>query len=222
MSTKFFQKLVDKTDESRKAFESHHRIVEACAQGMDRERYLRFLRELYALVWHFNPVSAAAAARLPANLRFLQAFLYSHMAEEEGHDEWVLGDVAAIGGDVEDVRRSLTASAPATQSFIAFNYWNAERSPASVLGMLFVLEVLASVYGEPVAEAQRERLFLNGDAGVSFLASHASKDAEHMADLRTVLDQLDDQAAQDAIVNSVRVNYENLTRVVEAVYADAA
>lgn len=222
MSTKFFQQLVDLTDEARKAFEGHARVVEACAQGMDRETYLRFLRELYGLVWHFNPVSAAAAARLPSHLRYLQAFLYTHMAEEEGHDEWVLGDVAALGGDVADVRMSLDASSPAVQTFIAFNYFAAERTPAAVFGMLFVLEVLASVYGEPLAEAQRELLFLNGDAGVSFLASHASADAEHMRDLRVVLDQLDDKASQAAIVNSVKVNYQNLTRVVEAVYANAA
>ena len=222
MSTRFFQQLVDRTDHARKAFERHPRVVEACASGMERGRYLRFLRELYTLVWHFNPISAAAAVRLPASLRYLQAYLYEHMHEEEGHDAWVLGDVAAIGGNVEAVRASLDAGSPAVQSFIAFNYWMAERKPAGVLGMLFVLEILASVYGEPVAEAQRERLFLHGDAGVSFLASHASKDAEHMEDLRVVLDRLDDEDAQAAIVNSVRVNYANLTHVMEAVYADAA
>lgn len=220
--SQFFRQLVDQTDDARKAFERHARVVEACAQGMDRERYLAFLRELYALVWHFNPVSAAAAAKLPPKLRFVQAYLYEHMHEEEGHDEWVLGDVAAIGGDVEEVRGSLDDCSPATQAFIGFNYWLAERKPVGVLGMLYVLEVLASVYGEPLAEAQRERLFLQGDAGVSFLASHASKDAEHMQDLKVVLDQLDDEAAQTEVVNSVRVNFKALARVVEAVYDDAA
>lgn len=219
--TKFFQKLVEQTDEARKAFERHERVVEACAQGMDRERYLVFLRELYSMVWNFNPISAAAAARLPADLRFVQAFLYQHMAEEEGHDEWVLGDVAAIGGDVDAVRGSLNASAAATQAFVGFNYWQAESQPSAALGMLYALEMLASVYGEPLAEAQRERLFLDGDAGVSFLASHASADATHMEDLRVVLDQLEDEDAQAAIVNSVRVNYANLTRVMEAIYEDA-
>ena len=81
---------------------------------------------------------------------------------------------------------------------------------------------MASVYGEPLAEAQRERLFLQGDAGVSFLASHASKDAEHMQDLKVVLDQLDDEAAQTEIVNSVRVNFKSLAHIVEAVYGDGA
>ena len=222
MSAKFFQKVVDQTDEARKEFERHARVVEACADGMDRERYLAFLRELYVIVWHFNPVSAAAAARLPPKLRFVQAYLYEHMHEEEGHDEWVLCDVAAIGGDVEEVRGRLDYSARATQAFVGFNGWLAERRPIGVLGMLYVLEVMASVYGEPLAEAQRERLFLQGDAGVSFLASHASKDDEHMQDLRVVLVQIDDEAAQTEVVNSVRVNFKALARVVEAVYDDAA
>ena len=50
MSSKFFQQLVDQTDEARKAFERHARVVEACAEGMDRERYLAFLRDRKSVV----------------------------------------------------------------------------------------------------------------------------------------------------------------------------
>ena len=214
----FFNDLVHKTDSARKHFESNPHVMAAAADGMPKERYLRFLAELYAIVWHFNPLSAAAAARLPPELRHVQQYLYQHMQEEAGHDEWVLNDVRALGGDTEAVMKSRPL--PHTQALVGFNYWTTEHEhPASALGMLYVLEVVASVYGEQLSDALKDSLFLDGEAGVSFLSSHAVADAKHMEDLRLVLDPISDEEAQRAIVNSVIVNYHHLTRVMESVYA---
>ena len=60
----FFADLVSRTDEDRRAFETHPKLVDAVAHGMGVERYRALLLELYHVVWHFNPVCAAAAARL--------------------------------------------------------------------------------------------------------------------------------------------------------------
>ena len=100
-------------------------------------------------------------------------------------------------------------------------WWKLTRTDSttacSALGMLYALEVIASVYGGPFASAIRESLLLDGDRGVSFIGSHASLDARHMAELRKVLNTLDDRAAQAAVVESVRVNFHHFTRIVEAV-----
>ena len=53
--------------------------------------------------------------------------------------------------------------------------------------------------------------------GVTFIASHASLDAQHMAELRQVLNQDTDGAAGQAVVESTHVNFHHLTRIVEAV-----
>lgn len=212
----FFADLVTRTDDDRRAFETHPVVIDAVAHGMPLERYRKLLLELYHVVWHFNPVSAAAASRIDDTLQSVRHFLYEHMHEESGHEEWVLNDLEAIGVPRCDAR----AHAPSvhTLALNGYNYWAADRRhPASALGMLYTLEVIASVYGAPFASAIRESLLLDGSAGVSFIDSHASLDAQHMAELRTVLNQVKDAAAQAAIVESVRVNFHHFTRIIEAV-----
>jgi pyrroloquinoline quinone (PQQ) biosynthesis protein C len=216
----FFADLVMQTDEDRRAFENHPVLMDAVANGMTVERYSKLLMELYHVVWHFNPVCAAAASRMgdPAHetLQPLRHFLYEHMQEEAGHETWVLNDLDALGvtnADAKDYTPSVHALALA-----GYNYWSAERRhPCSALGMLYALEVISSVYGGPFASAIRESLLLDGDHGVTFIASHASLDAQHMAELRQVLNQVTDGAAGQAVVESTRVNFHHLTRIVEAV-----
>ena len=214
-----FVELVTRTDEDRRAFETHPVVVDAVAQGMSVERYRALLLELYHVVWQFNPVCAAAASRMgtPGDdaLQPIRHFLYEHMHEEKGHEDWVLNDLVAVGVPVAVAR----AHAPTvhTLSLNGYNYWAADRRhPASVLDMLYALEVIASVYGGPFASAIRESLLLDGDHGVSFIASHASMDAQHMAELRLILNQLQGEAALEAVVESVRVNFHHFTRIIES------
>ena len=61
----FFGDLVVRTDEARRDFETHPVVLDAVANGMTVERYRKLLLELYHVVWHFNPVCAAAASRMP-------------------------------------------------------------------------------------------------------------------------------------------------------------
>jgi pyrroloquinoline quinone (PQQ) biosynthesis protein C len=212
----FFADLVVRTDEARRAFETHPVVLDAVANGMPVERYRRFLLELYHVVWHFNPVCAAAASRIPDTHRQIRYHLYEHMHEESGHEEWVLNDLEAVGVSPEATR----AHAPEvhTLALSGYNYWAAERRhPCSVLGMIYALEVIASVYGGPFSSAIRESLFLQDDRGVSFVSSHATMDAEHMAELRVVLNTLQDDEARNAVVESTTVNFHHFTRIFEAV-----
>ena len=79
--------------------------------------------------------------------------------------------------------------------------------------MVYALEVIASVYGGPIASAITESLLLEGDRGISFISSHATMDAEHMAELRMILNTVDDDEAKEAIVESTLFNFEHFTRV---------
>jgi pyrroloquinoline quinone (PQQ) biosynthesis protein C len=212
----FFAELVTRTDEDRRGFETHPVVVDAVARGMTVERYRALLLELYHVVWHFNPVCAAAASRMNDSAQPIRHFLYEHMHEEAGHETWVLNDLQAIGVAPEVSR----AHAPSvhTLALNGYNYWAADRRhPCSVLGMLYTLEVIASVYGGPFASAIRESLLLEGDQGVSFIDSHATMDAQHMAELRKILNQLPDAAALDAVIEAARVNFHHFTRIIEAI-----
>jgi pyrroloquinoline quinone (PQQ) biosynthesis protein C len=216
----FFAELVTSTDEDRRGFETHPVVVAAVADGMSVERYRALLLELYHVVWHFNPVCAAAASRLGEASgdawQGIRHFLYEHMQEEMGHETWVMNDLEAVGVAPEATR----AHAPSayTLALNGYNHWAADRRhPCSVLGMLYALEVIASVYGGPFASAIRESLLLDGDRGVSFIDSHATMDAKHMAELRQVMNLVTEPAAQAAVLESVRVNFHHFTRIVEAV-----
>jgi len=212
----FFAELVTRTDEDRRGFETHPVVVAAVADGMTVERYRALLLELYHVVWHFNPVCAAAASRLDDTFSPVRYFLYEHMHEERGHEVWVQNDLEAVGVPPSDTHGH--SPGPYTLALNGYNYWAADRRhPCSALGMLYALEVIASVYGGPFASAIRESLLLDGDHGVSFIASHSTMDAQHMADLRKILNQVHDGAARAAIIESVGVNFHHFTRIIEAI-----
>jgi pyrroloquinoline quinone (PQQ) biosynthesis protein C len=210
----FFADLVVKTDESRRAFETHPTVLDAVAKGMSLPRYRTLLLELYHVVWHFNPVCAAAASRLQDEHRQVRYFLYEHMHEESGHEEWVRNDLKAVGVERDAVEAH--PASPHTRALVGYNYWAADRAhPASALGMLYTLEVIASVYGGPFTSAIKEALLLDGEAGVSFISSHATLDAQHMAELRRILNTLHDVPAQDSVVESALLNFHHFTRIIE-------
>jgi pyrroloquinoline quinone (PQQ) biosynthesis protein C len=213
--TSFFGDLVVRTDQARRDFETHPVVLDAVAHGMTVERYRALLLELYHVVWHFNPVCAAAASRMDDRHAGVRYFLYEHLHEESGHEVWVRDDLEAVGVAPSTVRAHRPGIA--TLSLNGYNYWSADRRhPCGALGMLYALEVIASVYGGSFAAAMREALLLDGDRGVSFIASHATMDAKHMADLRQILNTIDDTAAHDAVVEAATVNFHHFTRIVEA------
>lgn len=215
MSTFFFD-LVSRTDEARRAFETNPAIQEGVADGLPLERYRLLLQELYHVVWHFNPVCAAAASRLDDRHRAVRYYLYEHMHEEARHELMVAADLEAIGFPATDVS-GLSPSVHAA-SLVAYNYYAAERiHPCAALGMLYVLEVISSVYGGPFATAIRERLQLQGNRGVSFINSHAELDVQHMAELKKVINTVADADAQHHITQCALVNFHHITRLMEAV-----
>jgi hypothetical protein len=212
----FFADLVTRTDEARRDFETNAVVLDAVAHGMSIERYRKLLLELYHVVWHFNPVCAAAASRIPDAQRQVRYFLYEHMHEESGHEEWVMNDLEAVGVGHADTRGH--PASIHTLALNGYNYWSADRRhPCSVLGMMYALEVIASVYGGTFSSAIRESLLLEGDRGVSFISSHATMDAEHMIALRHVLNTITDDDARNAVVESTMVNFHHFTRMFEAV-----
>lgn len=212
----FFIDLVSKTDEARREFETNSRVLDIVANGLSLERYRALLLELYHVVWHFNPTCAAAACRITDKHRQVRYFLYDHMNEEKGHEEWVLNDLQVMGVGPE--RAKAYVPTLVMLGLNGYNYWSADRRhPCSVLGMLYALEVVASVYGGQMTAAISESLLLEGDRGISFISSHATLDAEHMADLRVVLNQIEDDDAKNAIVESTTFNFHQFGKVLELV-----
>jgi pyrroloquinoline quinone (PQQ) biosynthesis protein C len=209
----FFITLVELTDASRRELETIPKVHAMVHHGLTLPEYKAFLHDLYHIVWHFCPVMAAAAARCSDRFRGVRYELYERIQEEKGHEAWVLEDVEAVGCEVPSVKAS-PPSAP-VQAMIAFNYYGAERvHPCSVLGMLYMLEVVSSVYGGRVSDSISRKLGRDVDAGgFKFLSSHATMDLDHMAKLNRLVKTIDEPAAQEAIVNSTRVNFYQFGRM---------
>jgi hypothetical protein len=74
--------------------------------------------------------------------------------------------------------------------------------------MLYTLEVISSVYGGRVSDSIARALGRDVEAGgFGFLTSHAAMDMDHMAKLNRLVNTISDPGAQQAIVNSTRVNF---------------
>ena len=203
----FFISLVETTDASRREVESVPRVHSMIHHGLSLREYRAMLHDLYHIVWHFCPVMSAAASRCDDRHREVRMELYERIQEEKGHEAWVLEDLQSLGGDVDLLRR--VPPSPPVQAMIAFNYFGAERGhPCSVLGMLYMLEVVSSVYGGRVAESIARALNREVDqGGFRFLSSHATMDVDHMAKLNRLIRTISDPEAQTAIANSARVNF---------------
>ena len=206
-SSSFFVTLLELTDASRLEFETIPGVHHMVHHGLGLEEYQAFLHDLYHVVWHFCPTMAAAATHCGDDFRDVRYELYERIQEEKGHETWVLEDIEAMGGDA----RGAAASAPSTpvQAMIGYNYYAAERvHPCSVLGMLYVLEMLSSVYGGRAADSIANALGRAASGGgFKFLSSHASMDLDHMAKLNRLVKMITDPEAQAAIVASTRVNF---------------
>jgi pyrroloquinoline quinone (PQQ) biosynthesis protein C len=73
--------------------------------------------------------------------------------------------------------------------------------------MLYVLEIISSVYGGQVASSIANGLGKPLPDGFSFLESHASMDLDHMAKLRELLQTIDDAAVQEHVIHSIHMNF---------------
>jgi pyrroloquinoline quinone (PQQ) biosynthesis protein C len=203
----FFITLVEMTDAARRGLEEIPTMHAMIHHGLTLTQYKAFLHDLYYIVWHFCPIMAAAAARCDDGHQHVRYELYDRIHEEKGHETWVLDDIEAIGGDVSRV----TANPPSApvQAMVAFNYHAAERvHPCSVLGMLYMLEVVSSVYAGRVSDSIARAIGRDVEqGGFKFLSSHATMDVDHLASLNKLIKTIDQPAAQTSIINSTRVNF---------------
>ena len=204
-SPSFFITLVEMTDAARRGLEEIPKMHEMIHHGLKLAEYRAFLHDLYHRL-AFLPDRqrpARSATSLPGSaLRALRA----HRGRK-GHETWVLDDIEAMGGDVASIKAS-PPSAP-VQAMIAFNYHGAERvHPCSVLGMLYMLEVVSSVYAGRTSESIARAIGRDVDAGgFKFLSSHATMDVDHLAKLNLLVKKVLEPAAQQSIINSTRVNF---------------
>ncbi|WP_428419682.1 TenA family transcriptional regulator [Methylibium sp.] len=183
-------------------------IIQGCLRGdVALDSYVAFLTQAYHHVRHTVPLLQACRDRvhaLPRQAWLIEA-LDEYIEEEQGHDEWILDDIAACGGDKEAVRRG--ASGHAAEVMVAYAYDTIARgNPLGFFGMVHVLEGTSVSLALLAADRIQANLQLP-DAAFSYLRSHGTLDQRHTAHFELLMDRLEDRADQDAIVHAARAFY---------------
>jgi pyrroloquinoline quinone (PQQ) biosynthesis protein C len=187
-----FQQLVQQTASARQGFIDLPLIKEVMREGASRELYLDFLSQAYHHVKCTAPLLALAASRGGPDDREYQAALFHYIDEERGHEEWILEDIEALGGDADSVRRSSPLFP--CKIMVGHAYYVADRvSPYALLGMVHVLEGMAVALASNAVRALRKTIPGSSDAGFKYLTTHSDLDIEHTKFFEKLIDEIDPQ-----------------------------
>jgi pyrroloquinoline quinone (PQQ) biosynthesis protein C len=185
-----FQRLVSETASARREFVELPLIQHVLANGAPKDLYLDFLGEAYHHVKHTAPLMALAVARCGTEDRRYQCALFDYIAEERGHDEWILEDIEALGGDAAAVRRS-TPRFPC-KVMVGHAYYLVDRiSPYGLLGMIHVLEGMAVALATKAVQAMSRTVATSGGAGFKYLTTHSDLDVGHTKLFERLIDDID-------------------------------
>lgn len=201
----FFLQLQERTAAERQALLGAP-IIQACLRGdVALDSYVAFLREAYHHVRHTVPLLRACRAALPPRHAWLQAPLDEYVAEEQGHDEWILDDLRACGADAQAVRAGRPGHA--AEVMVAYAYDTIARgNPLGFLGMVHVLEGTSVALALAAADRIQAALGLP-DAAFGYLRSHGTLDLEHTAHFGLLVDRIDDERDRADIVHAARAFY---------------
>ncbi len=201
----FFNELCNATEEERNRLLNIPRIQAAVTGDISLETYIAFLTEAYHHVKHTVPLLMACGSRLPQEPRWLRDSIIEYIDEEKGHEEWILNDINACGGDAEAVRHGQPAAE--TEMMVAYAYHTIERiNPAAFFGMVLVLEGTSIELATNVASAIQKNLNLP-DQAFSYLTSHGALDIEHMGFFEELMNKVEEQNTQQQIIHCARMMY---------------
>ena len=198
----FHTRLLEETHAARQGLLATPIIQGALHGRVSLPSYLAFLREAYHHVRHTVPLLQATKAALQGRNAWLRGPLDEYIGEEAGHDEWILDDITACGGEAETIRHGTPGHA--TEVMVAYAYDTIARvNPLGFFGMVHVLEGTSVSLALMAADAIQKPLALP-DAAFTYLRSHGTLDREHVAHFALLMDRVADPRDQDAIVHAAR------------------
>jgi pyrroloquinoline quinone (PQQ) biosynthesis protein C len=116
--------------------------------------------------------------------------LFEYINEERGHEEWILQDIEALGGESKCARQS--APQFPCKIMVGHAYYLVEHvSPYALLGMIHVLEGMAVALAANAVRAIRKTISTASDAGFKYLTTHSDLDVEHTKLFEKLIDEID-------------------------------
>jgi pyrroloquinoline quinone (PQQ) biosynthesis protein C len=211
--------MLNSSTRTERAFLQGAPVIQRALRGeVTRELYLAFLEQAWHHVRHTVPLLFGVGSRLQPRHAWLQRELVHYLEEEQGHDEWILADIAASGGDAARVR----ASRPAyeTDAMVAYAYDTVlRRNPVGFFGMVFVLEGTSAALALNAATSIQRALGLP-DRAFTYLRSHGVLDRQHVGNLESIVDRLDETLDLPDVITCARAMYRLYGGVFRSLVAD--
>lgn len=203
----FYDELVSGTRAERETFLSTPLIQRALAGSITRPLYLSYLSQAYHHVKHTCNLLALAASRCGPDDRRYQHALFEYIGEERGHEQWILDDIAALGGNAV----SVAAEHPGTacSAMVGYAYYAIEHlSPYAMLGMVHVLEGISVGLAQSAADSISAAIGQPVESGgFRYLISHGALDQDHVAFFAELVNGITEADARATIVETARIMY---------------
>ncbi|MCG3728680.1 TenA family transcriptional regulator [Vibrio cincinnatiensis] len=205
--TLFFEQLKHRTSAARQTMFTAPVIADIQQGKLSKERYIAFLTQAYHHVKHTVPLLMACGGRLSEEYEWVREAIAEYIDEEKGHQEWILNDIRACGGQVEAVRNNMGEGrvGQAIELMVAYLYYQIDRhNPLALFGMVWVLEGTSVGIGGQMAEKIQSTLNLPPSA-MTYLISHSVLDQDHLQFFKTLMDKITDEADQQAIIEAANM-----------------
>lgn len=198
----FYDQLMHETTAEREALYATPIIRDAARGAITRESYVAYLEQAYHHVKHTTPLLMACGARLPEEKEWVRAAIAEYIEEEAGHQEWILNDIEASGGDKEAARGSTPNAA--TEMMVAYAYdFVMRRNPIGFFGMVFVLEGTSTALATNIAETLMSAMGLKRSS-FSYLLSHGTLDLTHIEFFKSIVNRLESDEDKQAIIHMAK------------------
>lgn len=211
----FYNQLVKETESARQELYATPQLADGMQGNISRETYIAYLTEAYHHVSHTVPFLMTMGAKLPQTKKWLHKAIIEYQEEEVGHEEWILNDIEAAGGDKQAARNAVPNLE--TQLLIAYNYdYINRKNPVGFLGMVFMLESTSTQIANKGADAVKENLDLPQKA-FSYLYSHGELDISHMKFFEETVNKITDPDDQAAIIEVAQNTFRLFAGVLRAI-----
>ena len=201
----FYDILLQQTEQDRQQLFAVPVIQDALRGEIVTAQYIAFLTQAYHHVKHTVPLMMACGSRLGDEHGWLRSAVAEYIEEELGHEEWILSDIAAAGGDPAHARDSRPH--PSTELMVAYAYHQVDRhNPVGFFGMVHVLEGTSTALATQAAETIRATLGLPQEA-FSYLTSHGSLDLGHVDFFKGLVNRLERESDREAVLHCARMIY---------------
>ncbi|MEF1311823.1 iron-containing redox enzyme family protein [Vibrio mytili] len=215
--TLFFEQLKQQTSAAQHSMLTAPVIAEVQQGHISKPMYIAFLTQAYHHVKHTVPLLMACGGRLSAEYEWVRSAIAEYIEEEKGHQEWILNDIEACGGDADAVRHNQRdgRAGQAIELMVSYLYHNIDRhNPLALFGMVWVLEGTSVGIGGQMAEKIQSTLNLPPSA-MTYLVSHSVLDQDHLKFFESLMNKITDPLDQQVIIDSANMVfslYEQMLR----------